>query len=231
MVIGDQLATVGVNQIVPAVLIVGSVAGKAVDLSVGTLGDGLGSFIHILVGPVVGGIVHAVLVKDGLVVDHGDGIMILGQGIDTAVVAGVQVHNAFVVVGGIGGCIGSDVVIQLQQNVIFHVHLDGVGVHPKHIGHLAAGSAGFQQSPVVVPVHHFDGDLDTGLLSPLVCDLLQTSSLVVIPDVDLDFFHATLFCCRSGAGFTAAAGNQRQAHDECHCHCKQLLHSFHWGTS
>ena len=104
-------------------------------------------------------------------------------------------------------------------------------MHPEHVGHFAAGSTCLQQSPVVVPVHNLDGDLDTGLLSPLVCDFLQTGSLVIVPDVDLDFLHAAFFCCRSGTGVTTAACNQRQAHDDCHCQCKQLLHNFHWGTS
>ena len=157
--IGDDLAAVCINHIVPAVLVVGGVAAEAVNFAVGTFGDGLGGLVHILVSPVVIGISNAVLVEDGLVVQQGNGIMVLGQGIDSAIVAGVQVHDAFVVVLGVGGCIGSDVVIQLQQNVVFHVHLDGIGMHPEHVGHFAAGSTCLQQSPVVVPVHNFDGDL------------------------------------------------------------------------
>lgn len=117
VVIGDQLAAISVNQIVPAVLVVGGIDTEAINIAVGTLGDCLGSLIHVLISPVVVGVSNAILIENSLVVQQGDGIVVLGQGVDTTVVTGVQVHNAFVIVSGIGSCIGSDVVIQAELGV------------------------------------------------------------------------------------------------------------------
>ena len=122
--------------------------------------------------------------------------MILRQRIDVAVGAGVQVLNALIVLAHINA-FGGDIIIELEEQVVLHVHLNGVGVHPEHVRHLAAGSAGLEQGPVVIPVNNFYVDFDAASLGPLVGDLLDTRLLVSVPDID-----------GNGAGLLAGAGTR-----------------------
>ena len=209
MVVCDDLCAVVINQVVPAVLVVGGVHGHAVDLAVGAFGDGLGSLIHVFPGPVLGRILDLVLVEDGLVVEQGDGVVILRQGIDVAVGAGVELHDAVIVVCHVDGVVSVDVVVELQEKVVLHVHLGGVGVHPEYIGHLSAESAGFQKGPVVIPVNNLYVDLDAGSLGPLVSDFLDTLLLVGVPDVDGDgaCLCAGILFVGTGIGFRSAASD------------------------
>ena len=89
--------------------------------------------------------------------------MILRDCVDIAVIAGVEIDDTFIVVVQVNGFVIGDVVIEVQQKVGIHIHLNGVGVGPEHIRQVAAVSAGFQKGPVVVPVNDVDVDINTGL--------------------------------------------------------------------
>ena len=102
-------------------------------------------------------------------------------------IALVQFNDAFIVIVKIDRIVSRNIIIQRKDQIIFHIHLRRVGVHPEHIRHLSAGSACFEQCPVVVPVDYIDGDIHAGFLRPGISDLLQPCQLVVIPDVYLDF--------------------------------------------
>ena len=117
--------------------------------------------------------------------------MILRQRIHGAVVVTCeQVGDALIVIRKINVIIRSDIVIQIQENIILHVHLGDIGMHPENIRHTGLiGSAGLEQGPVVVPVNNINLNLDAGLCSPLVRDLLNAGQLVVIPDRDLQLVH------------------------------------------
>ena len=207
----DNAGAVVVNDIVPAVLVVGDVHRHAVNFAVGALSDGFGGLIHVLPGPVVRGVGNAVPVEDGLVIEQRDSIVILGKRVDVTVGAGIEPDDPLVVVAKIDGVVFLHVIVQLQQNVVIHVKLDGVGVGPEHVGHRTAGSARLQQRPVVVPVHHFDLCSDAGGFGPFVRDLLESGLLVRVPDVDRQ---------RTGRGagasgaLRAAAGRQREQHGQ-----------------
>ena len=79
VILSDHLCAVIIDQVVPAVLVVGGVHSKTVDIAVGCFCDLLGSFIHVFPCPLIGGSLYAVLIKDGLVVEKSDGVMILGN--------------------------------------------------------------------------------------------------------------------------------------------------------
>ena len=71
MVIRDDLSAVVVDQIIPAVLVVAGIHRKSVDRAAGSFRDLLRRFIHVFPGPVISGIIHAVLIKDRLVARNG----------------------------------------------------------------------------------------------------------------------------------------------------------------
>jgi len=77
---------------------------------------------------------------------------------DLAVAACIQIYDALVEFGHIRGIIFCDVVGEIQKDIIFHIHLGCVGMHPEDIRHRTAGCACFEERPVVVPVD----DLDLG---------------------------------------------------------------------
>ena len=156
VIFGDQLCAVIIDQVVPAVLVVGGIHSHAVDIAVGSFCDLLGSFIHVIPCPLVCGIINAVLIKDSLVVQKCDGVMILGDREVLAVSSGVQIDDTLIVLAQIHGLVLFDIGIEIKQDVVLHVHLCCVGMHPEHIGHCAAGSACLEQCPVVIPVDNFD---------------------------------------------------------------------------
>ena len=110
--------------------------------------------------------------------------MILGQCVLMSV-RGIERNDAFVIIGEVDGVILRDVVIEVQEHIVFHIHLRCIGVHPEHIRHLAAGSAGFQKRPVLIPGDDIDFHRNAGSLRPFICDLLKSCELVVVPDIDL----------------------------------------------
>ena len=203
VVVCDDLCAVIINEVVPAVLVVGCVAGEAINIvSLAGFRDRGSCCQHIFPCPVVCRIFNAVLVEDCLVVEKGDGVMVLRNCVLDAV-AVIEVYNAVIVIGKIDGIVICDIVIEVEEQVIFHVHLGCIGVHPEDVRHLAAGSAGFKECPVVVPVNDVDIDLDTAFSSPRISDLLKAFTLVIVPDVDLDL---TDIVRRSGR-----RGNKRHA--------------------
>ena len=128
--------------------------------------------------------------------------MILRQSVNVAVGAGVQVLNAFIVFGHVY-LVLFNVVVELEEKVVLHVHLRGVAVHPENVGHCAAGSACLEERPVVVPVNNFDVGFNAGSFCPLVCDFLQTLLLVGVPDVNGQ--GSSLFAVSAGVAAVAAA--------------------------
>ena len=110
--------------------------------------------------------------------------MILGKRI-LMTIGIIKGNNAFIIVVQVDRVVSRNVIIQVQEQIILHVHLSSVGVHPEYIGHLSAGSACLKQCPVVVPVNNVDLNGNAGSSGPLVCDFLKACQLVVIPDVDL----------------------------------------------
>ena len=111
--------------------------------------------------------------------------MVLRQREDLAVAAGIQLGDAFVVLAHVDA-VFLNIRSEVEQQIIFHVHLHGVGMAPEHIGQLAAPGARFQQGPVVVPVDDFDLDRDAGNRGPVIGDLLQALLLVGVPNVHVD---------------------------------------------
>ena len=206
-----HVAAVCVDQVVPTILVVGGVHRHAVDLALGIVGDLLSGIVHVFPCPLVGRILYAVLVKDRLVVEQRDGVMILRQSEDLAVGTGVQVLDALIVLGQIDGAVLLDIAGQVEQNVVLHVHLSGVGVHPEYVGHGTAGSACLEQCPVVIPVNNLYVDLDAGSLGPLVSDFLDTLLLVGVPDVDGDgaCLSAGVLFVGAGIGFRSAASDHQ----------------------
>ena len=189
LVLTDDIATKVIHDVEPTILIVGGVHGRAIELALACLGDGLGGGIVVVPGPVVGRIGNAALVKDRLVIDQRNGVVILRHGILLAVEA-VEFADARIVVFHLHDVGLSDIIGQVQQHVVFHVHLSRVGVHPEDVRQRTSSRAGFQQSPVLVPSDHLDVDVDTGLLGPQIRDGLQAFKLNIIPDLDLQNLSA-----------------------------------------
>ena len=222
VIIRDDLCAVIIDEVVPAVLVVGSVERIAVNAVRRACFRDLGScVVDVFPCPVVCGSLYAVLVEDRLVVQKGDRIVVLGKRILMA--AGlIQIHDAFIIVVQVDRVVCRDVIVQIQEQIVLHIHLRRVGVHPEYVGHLSAGSACFEQCPVVVPVNDVDLDSDTGFCGPCIRDLLNAGQLVVVPDVDLERSAGCIGRagvsrgCRAGAGAragAAAARCQRQYHD------------------
>ena len=63
--------------------------------------------------------------------------MILGQCILYAI-ALIQFYDAVIIISQIDRIVCSDIVVQRKDQIIFHVHLGGIGMHPEYIRHLSA---------------------------------------------------------------------------------------------
>ena len=226
VVVCDDLCAVVINQVVPAVLVVGCVDGIAVNaVCCACFRDSSCCIVNIFPCPVVCRSLYTVLIKDSLVVKKSDGVVILGKRI-LMTIGIIKGNNAFIIVVQVDRVVSRNVIIQIQEQIILHVHLSGVGVHPEYIGHLSAGSACLKQCPVVVPVNNVDLSGNAGSSGPLVCDLLQACQLVVIPDIDLKRAACACFCSRScisgsrargSAGSAAAACREAENHYACQC--------------
>ena len=163
--------------------------------------------------------------------------MILWNGINIAVGTGVKLNDAGIVVVQINSVIGSNEIVKLEQNIVFHVHLNSVGMGPEHVRHLSAGSTGLQKRPVVIPVNNLNLDGNAGDRRPFIGDLLETGLLVGVPDVDgqavnrvvateVNFDRSVI----SGSTAGAAAGDQRECHNE-RQHERRHLFQFHVCSS
>ena len=189
LVLTDDVTAEVIDDVEPAVLVVGGVHGRAVELAVARFGDGLARGIVVVPGPGLVRVRNAALVKDGLVVQQRDGVVILRHGVLLALVA-VQLADALIIVLHLDNVGLFDVLGQVQQHVVLHVHLRGVGVHPEDVRQGAAGCAGLQQRPVLVPGDDLDVHVDAGLLGPQVGDGLQARELHIIPDLDFQHLNA-----------------------------------------
>ena len=165
MIICDDLCAVIVDDVVPAVLVVGCVDCVAVNaVSFACLCDLSSCVTDIFPCPVICRIVYAVLVEDSLVVQKSDCVMVLRKSIlRTVVITVVQFDDAFIELGHVNCVIICNIIVEVEEQVVLHVHLSCVGVHPEDIRHLAAGSACLEECPVVVPVNDVDLDFDAGL--------------------------------------------------------------------
>ena len=139
--------------------------------------------------------------------------MILGKSEDLAVVtfvdrSDVRIINAHVY------AVFFNVACEIQQDVILHIDLSIIGVHPEYICKLSAVSACFKQCPVVVPVNNFNFDLGIAQSCPVIADRLNTLLLICIPDIDGQVAAGRRRAGTSTLGGTAgaAAGCQRQNH-------------------
>ena len=99
--------------------------------------------------------------------------MILGQSEDLAVVTCVDRGDVRIKSVHIYA-VFCDVIRQIQQDIILHVDLSIIGMHPEHIRKLSAGSACFEQCPVVVPVNDFYFDFGVAKSCPVIADFLNT---------------------------------------------------------
>ena len=165
MIICDDLCAVIVDDVVPAVLVVGCVDCVAVNaVSFACLCDLSSCVTDIFPCPVICRIVYAVLVEDSLVVQKSDCVMVLRKSVlRTVVITVVQFDDAFIELGHVNCVIICNIIVEVEEQVVLHVHLSCVGVHPEDIRHLAAGSACLEECPVVVPVNDVDLDFDAGL--------------------------------------------------------------------
>ena len=242
VVIRDELAAPAIDQVVPAVLAVVGVHRCAVYAVILAGFSDLGSRCCVVIPcPVVVGILNAVLVKNLLVVDHRDRVVILGQCVLVAIQV-VDVYDAFIVIVEVDRVILCDIIVQIQEHVCSHILLCFVDVHPEYVGHLAAGSACFQKCPVLNPCDDVHLYLDAGLCRPLICDLAKAFELVVVPDVDdkclagavcgclCRCFRLSLFCCCAalcrcaGSGAGAAASCEGNGHRCCQKKCNKSFH-------
>ena len=109
--------------------------------------------------------------------------MILRQSEDLAIAACIDCCDVRIIDAHINA-VFCNVIRQIQQDIIFHIDLRIVRMHPKYVCELSAGSARFEQCPVVVPVNDFDFYFGISQSCPVIADFLNTCLLVRVPDVD-----------------------------------------------
>ena len=109
--------------------------------------------------------------------------MILRQSEDLAIAACIDCCDVRIIDAHINA-VFCNVIRQIQQDIIFHIDLRIVRMHPEYVCELSAGSARFEQCPVVVPVNNFYLDFGVAQSCPVIADFLNACLLVCVPDVD-----------------------------------------------
>ena len=181
---------------------------EAIDALVG-VGQLLRGLEQGIPGPGVIRILHAGVVEDLLVVDQGDRVVILRDGV---------VHIVVGVEGGDAGRIGRIVILKIhgEQGVGGHILEELVGMHPEHIGHRAAHGGRFQLGPVLIPGGDLNFDLDIGMGGHIgFRDGGHAGLLVIVPEGEGD-----------GDILGARKGDEGEHHAEGQQDRKQLTH---WG--
>ena len=156
--------------------------------------------------------------------------MILGQREDLAVFTCVDRGDVRIINAHINA-VFFDVVCQIQQDIIFHVDLCVIGMHPEYICEFSAGSARFKQCPVVIPVNNLDLNFGIAQSCPVITDFLDACLLVGVPDVDRQSAGRSRTGPRrtgisaGGRSRTAAAAcGKSKCHNSCQCKCHYFFH-------